>query len=223
MRNDYEPNYLAHSKGPWKKHKYIKKVGNRYYYAGSKGYYKALATDPNAVYNTTKSQRDAAKRVNARNAQAANLKRASRKQRLKNVGVSARLTAQKAGRTAAGAATNAVNKITGTTVSQRRAKARVAKRAVSKAATNVKNTAKKTAWRADLAVKSNKRRLKRTAQVSSMRALNSVRSARKKGAAAITNLANKIKTNARKRKNDRTWAGNLKRARKNAKQSKKKS
>lgn len=28
-------NSLAHSKGPWKKHKYIKKVGNRYYYKNS--------------------------------------------------------------------------------------------------------------------------------------------------------------------------------------------
>lgn len=31
MRNDYL-DYLAHSSGPWKKHKYIKKVGSRYYY-----------------------------------------------------------------------------------------------------------------------------------------------------------------------------------------------
>ena len=30
----YEDRYLAHSKGPWKKgHKYIKKIGNIYYYA----------------------------------------------------------------------------------------------------------------------------------------------------------------------------------------------
>lgn len=27
-----EVNYIIHSSGPWKKHKYIKKVGNRYYY-----------------------------------------------------------------------------------------------------------------------------------------------------------------------------------------------
>ena len=94
-------NYLAHSKGPWKKHKYIKKVGNRYYYAGSKGYYKALATTDDANY--TDAQKKAAKKVNARNANKANLKRASRKQRVKNVGVSARLTAQKAGRAASNA------------------------------------------------------------------------------------------------------------------------
>lgn len=25
-------NYLVHSKGPWAKHKYIKKIGNHYYY-----------------------------------------------------------------------------------------------------------------------------------------------------------------------------------------------
>lgn len=25
-------NYLVHSSGPWKKHKYIKKIGNKYYY-----------------------------------------------------------------------------------------------------------------------------------------------------------------------------------------------
>lgn len=31
MRNDYT-DYLIHSKGLWKKHKYIKKVGSRYYY-----------------------------------------------------------------------------------------------------------------------------------------------------------------------------------------------
>lgn len=119
--------YLAHSKGPWKKHKYIKKVGNRYYYAGSKGYYKGLATTDDANY--TDAQKRAAKRINARNAQKKSLKRASRKQRLKNVGVSARLTAQKAGRSA----TNAINKATGTTASQRRAKVRVAKYNVNKA------------------------------------------------------------------------------------------
>lgn len=119
--------YLAHSKGPWKKHKYVKKVGNKYYYAGSKGYYKALATTDDANY--TDAQKRAAKKVNTRNANKANLKRASRKQRLKNVGVSARLTGQKAG----AAATNAINKATGTTASQRRAKVRVAKYNVNKA------------------------------------------------------------------------------------------
>ena len=29
----YSGNHLAHSSGPWKKHKYIKKEGNRYYYS----------------------------------------------------------------------------------------------------------------------------------------------------------------------------------------------
>ncbi len=119
--------YLAHSKGPWKKHKYIKKVGNKYYYAGSKGYYKGVATTDDANY--TDAQKRAAKRINARNAQKKSLKTASRKQRVKNVGVSARLTAQKAGRSA----TNAINKVTGTTAPQRRAKVRVAKYNVNKA------------------------------------------------------------------------------------------
>ena len=108
--------YLAHSKGPWKKHKYIKKVGNKYYYAGSKGYYKGLATTDDANY--TDAQKRAAKRINARNAQKKSLKTASRKQRVKNAGA---------------AATNAINKATGTTASQRRAKVRVAKYNVNKA------------------------------------------------------------------------------------------
>lgn len=29
--------YLEHSKGPWKKHKYIRKVGDRYYYTNEEG------------------------------------------------------------------------------------------------------------------------------------------------------------------------------------------
>lgn len=39
--NDFTPGYsdeyLAHSKGPWKKHKYISKVGNKYVYANKTG------------------------------------------------------------------------------------------------------------------------------------------------------------------------------------------
>ncbi len=99
--------YLAHSKGPWKKHKYIKKVGNKYYYAGSKGYYRALATTNDDSYSD--SEKKAARRINARNANEANLKRASRKQRVKNVGVSARLNAQKAGK----AASEVASKVSG--------------------------------------------------------------------------------------------------------------
>ena len=30
-------NYLKHSKGPWKKHKYIRKIGDRYYYTNEEG------------------------------------------------------------------------------------------------------------------------------------------------------------------------------------------
>ena len=138
----YDPNYLAHSKGPWKKHKYIKKVGNRYYYAGSKGYYKALATTNDSNY--TESEKRAAKKVNARNANAANLKRVSRKQRIKNVGVSARLKAQKAGNAAkrAGAAVaDTADRFTNK--SRRTATMRIAKRAVSGAASKASSAAKR--------------------------------------------------------------------------------
>lgn len=150
-RNDYNEEYLAHSKGPWKKHKYIKKVGNRYYYAGSKGYYKALATSDDANY--TDSQKRAAKKVNARNANKANLKRASRKQRMKNIGVSARLNVQKAVRTGSAAIDNLMKKAKNSAKrAGRMAKvygdkahfARLdAQKAASKAATNVKNKAKR--------------------------------------------------------------------------------
>ena len=33
----YADGYLRHSSGPWKKHKYIKKIGNKYVYANSGG------------------------------------------------------------------------------------------------------------------------------------------------------------------------------------------
>ena len=90
--------YLAHSKGPWKKHKYIKKVGNKYYYKSGTG----LISD-----NTKDAYWDTRNRVENE------LRDAKSK--------------AKAG------VTNAINKATGTTASQRRAKVRVAKYNVNKA------------------------------------------------------------------------------------------
>ena len=95
-RNDYNEEYLAHSKGPWKKHKYIKKVGNRYYYSGSKGYLKAKANDP----LSTNTEKKAARKALATRATNESVKRAGRKQRVKNVGVRARLEGQKVARSA---------------------------------------------------------------------------------------------------------------------------
>lgn len=212
MRNDYDPNYLAHSKGPWKKHKYIKKVGNRYYYAGSKGYYKALATDPDAKYSSSKSQRDAAKRINARRATSESLNRAKKKSDTQK-----RVNAVKSGVKRAGAAVaDTANRFTNK--SRRTATMRVAKRAVANSKAG--KAVRKAAWRTGLAVSNKSRQARRKTQVSAMKALNSIRSARKKGAAAINNLISKTKKAALKRKNDRTWAGNLKRARKKANSSK---
>ena len=32
MKNEYSYNILIHSRGPWKNHKYLKKIGNKYIY-----------------------------------------------------------------------------------------------------------------------------------------------------------------------------------------------
>ena len=127
--------YLAHSKGPWKKHKYIKKVGNKYYYKSGTG---LISDNTKDAYWDTRNRvenelRDAKSKAKAGVTNAINKATGTTaSQRRAKVRVAKR-SASKALNRAGRSATNAINKATGTTASQRRAKVRVAKYNVNKA------------------------------------------------------------------------------------------
>lgn len=183
-RNDYDQ-YLAHSKGPWKKHKYIKKVGNRYYYAGSKGYYKALATtdDP----NVSASQKKAAQKINAKRATSESLKRAARKNKVNNVKKSA---------------SDAVS----STAKNVKGRARLVKANASAAGIKTKQAAKKTyrnasASAAKLATntKGRARLLKANASAAGIKAKQATKKAYRNAAANASSAASKLAKNSKGR------------------------
>lgn len=129
MRNDYEPNYLAHSKGPWKNHIYTaKKFINgkwRYIYG--------------AASNTMSKAKAKAKRTGA------NLK--NKVYAAPYLAKAYKTKARFAVKDAAKATERAINKVTGTTKSQRRAKVRVAKRNINNAINRGVNAINKMAKR----------------------------------------------------------------------------
>ncbi len=152
-------NYLAHSKGPWKKHKYIKKVGNRYYYAGSKSYYNAVANDA----NSTESQKTAARRVVTRMNQKSNAKKYKTKKAIADAKFKVRNTAYKTGLAARGAAVRGAKSAAKSAKEagfQTKIKARRAKMNISKATTKGMAAIKRLMDPAVLKAKQKKRVLK---------------------------------------------------------------